>query len=395
MSVFQYKDLERGLSQQEVLRAGNYYASRNGSAFLQISPANIDAAKEINGWKFHVSVDPDQVPEAWNIVQERVVEQGLTAKVTKPDVSQRFGDERNPQRGKMITIYDDNSRDRDWDMILNDIEKQFNENGIKPGPQVHIDRPLEGSKFITYMNDRDQNMEYISGEDRRTYNDGGNPDPHAHLSIQRAPDINRMPTERDIQRLNHTLAPAIGRYKDTITSQGFEVHPGSEAVPYPNSRLTLSSAEHAEEISTALTQAGIQAQPATKGESFMVIVPSTSSAHMTREAFEDTRRNLVAHEACDRLADQYQSKIPKEAWQTTGLEDEMCNVPSVRISSNKLERAEQLAAHIEKTTGMPAYCMTNENGGQLPHTVVIPVNDAEQTAELLQTTPEQSLGAER
>ena len=395
LSVFQYKHLEKGLSEQPTIRQGQYYACRNGSAFLQVSPANKNVAKEINGWKFHMSVDPDNVPEAWNIVQERIVEQGLIAKVTTTTASQKFADEHNPQRGKMITIYDDNSRQRDWGMVLNDIEQQFIEQGIKPGPQVHIDRPVEGSQFTSYMNDRDQNFEYISGKDRKTYNDGGRPDPHSELSINRAPDRQAIPTKTDIHRLNHTLAPAIGRYEDTITSEGFQVHPGSQSVPFPNARLTLSSAEHANEIASALSSAGIEAKTAGKGDAFLVVVPSSASAKMNLENFKDTQRSLVAHEACDTLADKYQSKIPKEAWQTTSMEDEMCGVPSVRISSNKLERAEQLAAHIQQSTGMEAYCMTNEDGGSLPHSVVIPIHDAEQTADLLQATPEQSLGRNR
>ena len=50
MSDFTYKNLEKALSSNSlpVVRQGNYYAMRNGSAFWQISPVDFDESK-VNG----------------------------------------------------------------------------------------------------------------------------------------------------------------------------------------------------------------------------------------------------------------------------------------------------------------------------------------------------------
>lgn len=398
MSSLTYDRLAKGFLQQdaEVLRDGQYYAVRNGSAFMQIGPATKSASDSLTGWKFHMTIDPERVPEAWDIVQEQVVEAGLFAKVTTPDASDRFSHATHPQRGKMITIYDDSTRDRDWGIILSEIEEQLMARGVAPSQPVHIDRPVDGSQYFSYTNDRDLNMEYIDGKDRSSYNHAGHPDPFKEISIGKDRERSQGVTSLDVARLNRTLAPAIGRYADTIESEGWMAHAGSENTPFPHARLTLSSAGHSQEIADAFSASGIEAHTAQKGESHLVVIPVRGMGNLTKASFENTQKHLVAFEARDMLAQTYQENIPEQAWTCREAGDAMCDVPSVRISTNKAERAEGLVQNMREQTGLDAYTYAHTaQNGQVYHTVVMPVQNAMEIAEKLEVTPEQSLGHER
>ena len=161
MKKLNYDRLHEGfeVNQAHMVQGDGYYAQSNGS-FWQISPLK-DGDPKHNGWKFHLSVHPDDVPRAWDLMHEDVIKHELTAKVTSPDASRKFGDDTYPQKGKMITMYDDTSRPRDWQTVLQNIEHKFQESGIRPGPQVNIDRPVRGSSYASYRNDQDRNGQYI------------------------------------------------------------------------------------------------------------------------------------------------------------------------------------------------------------------------------------------
>ena len=115
---------------------------------------NQDASQESKtGWKFHISVAHEDIPRAWDIVAQAVIDYDIsTAKVVKPPTANEFNKPENPQAGKMITVYN-RSESVDWDAFAHDVEQRLSQQGVQPGHTVKGDRPVSGSQYITYRND--------------------------------------------------------------------------------------------------------------------------------------------------------------------------------------------------------------------------------------------------
>jgi hypothetical protein len=122
-----------------------------------------------SGWKFHISVHPDDVPLAWNSIVDYLQQEGVaSAKVasaitarehhllTDPDSGKK-----NPQAGKMIVLYaaetiagQDAHSAGDWQRIINGVEERLAKVGVRPGHEVITDKPVKGSMYSYYRSDR-------------------------------------------------------------------------------------------------------------------------------------------------------------------------------------------------------------------------------------------------
>lgn len=117
---------------------------------------DMDAHYAGDGWKFHLSVTPEDLPRAMDIVMEAVERHGVQAfKVANPDIAAAFDMPDNPQAGKQFTLYgarnDPNFR---WDTVIRDIEIRFAEAGIRPSASsIQGDRMVPGSRYAGYRNE--------------------------------------------------------------------------------------------------------------------------------------------------------------------------------------------------------------------------------------------------
>ncbi|HYM29740.1 MAG TPA: hypothetical protein VEU47_00480, partial [Candidatus Cybelea sp.] len=146
-----------GEKPEPVSAAGGFshpdYKASSYDAWLAMNPRQ--GGKSQTDWKVHLSVDPQDVPRAWNIVADELQNRlGQRAKVMNPDsISTHAGP--GPQQGKQIVIYDAarGFPAQDWQSLLDAIEKRFSETGIRPGLPVNYDRPVPGSQYSFYRND--------------------------------------------------------------------------------------------------------------------------------------------------------------------------------------------------------------------------------------------------
>lgn len=119
------------------------------------------------GWKFHISVEQQDVPRAWNLVADYLIDRGLgPAKVVTPGAASRFNDASYGQSGKMITVYDFGQAGN-WQPIMQDIENLLAENGVRPGLAVKGDAQIHGSHYMSYRNDRGRDGNYISSAEAK------------------------------------------------------------------------------------------------------------------------------------------------------------------------------------------------------------------------------------
>lgn len=117
------------------------------------------------GWKFHLSIHPDDIPLAWDSIVPLIEKEGIGGvKFATPGTAAEHSiaiDEEsglpNPQLGKMIVLYTNKEIDgkpahtpKDWQRILQSIEQQLAEAGVRPGPEVATDRPVPGSQYTYY-----------------------------------------------------------------------------------------------------------------------------------------------------------------------------------------------------------------------------------------------------
>lgn len=150
------REMDRILAANRRLPPG--YQVVPGSSFSGIEAVgyDMDAHYAGDGWKFHLSVTPEDLPRATDIVMEAVERHGVQAfKVTNPDVAVDFNTPGHPQAGKQFTLYgarnDPNFR---WDAVIRDIEIRFAEAGIRPSASsIQGDRMVPGSRYAGYRNE--------------------------------------------------------------------------------------------------------------------------------------------------------------------------------------------------------------------------------------------------
>lgn len=153
------------------------------------------------GWKLHVSIDNDHMQRAYKIIADTLMEAGVGAfKVAAPDAALAFNNPADRQAGKMVTIYDF-EKGPDLQPVMQELERRLDglqmrlgpEGKTLAGPEVKNDRPISGSNYLYYRNDRDETGQYIdinqlqsSGTPSASpHNPSSKPDPWEAVKIDR------------------------------------------------------------------------------------------------------------------------------------------------------------------------------------------------------------------
>ncbi len=171
-------------------RLENGYVGRNKGFWLQLYPPDYETGGfEVGDWKFRLSVAPQDVERAWNIVAETLMNDhghSHVAKVAASTSIDHLADPAAGQRGKMITIYTNRTTDAAHYMRLcAHLEQQLQAAGIAPGLSVTGDRPVPGSSYLSYRNDRTLSGAYNDAAQTRAlpahmrYNPSLGADPYA------------------------------------------------------------------------------------------------------------------------------------------------------------------------------------------------------------------------
>lgn len=182
-----------------------------GFAYIGDDPAALPPPTRLNkslppgGWKLHIAIDDsereefDYVARAWDLIISILIEHRICeSKVIKPCIS-FMKDEL--QIGKQITIYQFLNPNRDWLVIINQIETSLNKGDqygpIKSGLISPTDKTINGSKYISYRNDLSQDrtrsvsakevMRYLKEAEKsphiKLYNPFGRPDVFENIAI--------------------------------------------------------------------------------------------------------------------------------------------------------------------------------------------------------------------
>lgn len=158
---------------------------------LNISFCSSLKQSEPTGWKIHIAVDDSKhsnIATAWNIVKYIAIKENLgCCKVIQ--VGTHISPTNVIGTGKQITIYHFYSPDRDWQLIIQQMEDALIKAGVKPILRSIKDKPIEGSIFFSYRNDKDKNGKYLKAENCVGYNDVNDIDPLVNIKIRRIGNI--------------------------------------------------------------------------------------------------------------------------------------------------------------------------------------------------------------
>lgn len=115
---------------------------------------------KVAGWKFHLSIAQDaaNVEKAWNSLVPILLKYKVgETKVVRPESQQ--------DASKVITVYTFSGGPElnQWESFLEDTELAFRQNEVVPGEQI-FESHIEGSAYIYYRNDADENGEYVKDE---------------------------------------------------------------------------------------------------------------------------------------------------------------------------------------------------------------------------------------
>lgn len=180
-------------SMQSTTTLENGYLGMNKGFWLQLYPPDFTPGYPVGDWKFRLSVAPQDVERAWNIVAETLMnDAGYShiAKVAAPSSIEKLADPAAGQRGKMITLYTNTHTDPAHYMRLcAHLEQQLTAAGIAPGLSVQGDRPVPGARYLSYRNDRAPDGAYNAAAETRAlpahmqYNPTLGADPYAQFAF--------------------------------------------------------------------------------------------------------------------------------------------------------------------------------------------------------------------
>lgn len=144
---------------------------------------------EMTGWKFHISIAPEDMQKAFEIIYEEAKKAELHYfKATNETLTQKWDDPNSSQRGKMFTIYD--AGEPGFGNFLKEIEQKMREAGIKPSHNVLGDKAVSGSQYMSYRNDGNLNHEGYEAANKSAhlpeaerYNPKNFPDPFKDLAF--------------------------------------------------------------------------------------------------------------------------------------------------------------------------------------------------------------------
>lgn len=150
------------------LQGNNYKSSFVGNDDFIYVKQNTTRSYEANGLKFHVSVDPRRMSEAWDIILETMAKHDVPeAKFANPLLN------KTQEPGKEITIYAFRDPDRpmlksqekpskqtSWETVIQEISERLQSAGIQPGAAATsnsqgggMEHTIKGTNYITWRND--------------------------------------------------------------------------------------------------------------------------------------------------------------------------------------------------------------------------------------------------
>ena len=182
-----YQDMREGVFYEDG------YRSFFDNAWLHLWPTG-NRPYHDSGWKFRLSVHPDDVEKAWNITVDTLVMDKKVmhcAKVAQPKIIKAFTNPAHTQAGKMITIYTkEGASALHYMRVMRTLEEKLRAARIRKGPQVMGDRKVPGAKFLSYRNDTTPNGQYnrainnVRLPEQQRYNPFDYPDPYARFVIK-------------------------------------------------------------------------------------------------------------------------------------------------------------------------------------------------------------------
>jgi hypothetical protein len=165
-------------------------ASIDQSTFIRFGYLNILKDSDV-GWKMHISVDDRDIAniaKAWNLLKDIFIDEKLIVKVVRPH-SNFYKDD--SQHGKQVTMYVYMSMPKEldeWKRIFNTIEEILSTNNILNNKFPPFNKPLLGSKYLSYRNDDKGDGTYIASPNN--YNPSNQIDPFQQIELQ--PDKRRL-----------------------------------------------------------------------------------------------------------------------------------------------------------------------------------------------------------
>lgn len=149
---------------------GNNYSGGYGVGkdFVYVRHAGGSITNEGNGLKFHVSVDPRRMSDAWDIVMDVMAKYGMReAKFANPLLNTY------QEPGKEITLYafkdDDrptlkseekNDGNASWERIIGEITQRMQQAGIQPGAAAvsnskggGVEHTIRGTDYVSWRDD--------------------------------------------------------------------------------------------------------------------------------------------------------------------------------------------------------------------------------------------------
>ena len=121
------------------------------------------AQKPETGWKFHISVAPHQIANAWAIIYPIFMENNISVKILDPEILKRKSVEE--VSSKQFTIYqfkNNHIAPAVWLDIMQRIEGELEQHGIGKGIIPISNKQITNSEYFSYRNDSDLRGRYIS-----------------------------------------------------------------------------------------------------------------------------------------------------------------------------------------------------------------------------------------
>lgn len=184
----------------------NGYAVLPSPSWLQLVPPDFESFKD-SGWKFRLSVHPEDVEKAWNVVVDTLVSDAHphVAKVAQPATIERLSQPENKQAGKMITIYtEENVPPAHYKAMMRQIEEKLKDAGIRQGLDVAGDRKVPGSSYISYRNDKSADGHYNAAAN------------NANITLTRMHNPLKLPDPYDNFEIGLFTAP-LGEWRHALT----------------------------------------------------------------------------------------------------------------------------------------------------------------------------------
>ncbi len=157
------------INNDDLLVQGNNYTATfgNGGDFIYFKRKEGKSSDDIEGLKFHISVDPQKMNDAWTIVMDVMAKYGVReAKIANPLIDK-------PQEpGKEITIYafkedpprpilkSEYNEHASWEVIISELTIRLHNAGIQPGTAATsnsmgggIEHAIRDTNYVTWRDD--------------------------------------------------------------------------------------------------------------------------------------------------------------------------------------------------------------------------------------------------